>query len=143
MSDLERRLHHAARELRSIDIEPPPLATIAPSRASARRPSGLGARVPALVMPVLFVLGGLAVIGGALGHTAEPPEALPAEPAAVAPPAQSGSTADPGVSRPLSARQELALIASLKPTVSAPEPAPVSPGGSGSEQLRTVSRLYR
>ena len=36
MSDLERRLHHAARELRSIDIEPPPLATIAPSRASAR-----------------------------------------------------------------------------------------------------------
>ena len=68
MSDLERRLHHAARELRSIDIEPPPLATIAPSRASARRPSGLAARVPALVMPVLFVLGGLAVIGGALGN---------------------------------------------------------------------------
>jgi hypothetical protein len=149
MNDLERRLHHAARELRSIDIEPPPLATIsAPSR-----PTGLAGRVPALVMPVLFVLGGLAVIAGGLGRTAEPPDALPA--AAVEHDVGQGVgqgvelrvAADPpdptesaAIAASLTVHQELALIASLAPTATPGHDVLPTPTASAA---RTLARQYR
>jgi hypothetical protein len=149
MNDLERRLHHAARELRSIDIEPPPLATIsAPSR-----PTGLAGRVPALVMPVLFVLGGLAVIAGGLGRTAEPPDALPA--AAVEHDVGQGIgqgvehrvAADPpdptesaAIAASLTVHQELALIASLAPTATPGHDVLPTPTASAA---RTLARQYR
>jgi hypothetical protein len=141
MNDIERRLHHGARELRSFDIEPPPLAKL----SATRRPTGLPGRVPALVMPVLFVLGGLAVIVGGLGRTTESPDALPAVPIVevgpVADERGGEDTDDPGAIVPsLTAHQELALIASLAPERPANDEvtgAPVSDAG------RTLSRSYR
>jgi hypothetical protein len=136
MNDLERRLHHAARELRSIDIEPPPLATI----SASRRPTGIAGRVPALVMPVLFVLGGLAVIAGGLGRTAESPDAGPAATVAAGPVADEGRQAEPDeIGRTLSVHDELALIAALVPPKSTTAVAPDLP----EESVRTHSRSYR
>ena len=115
--NLEHRLHHAARELRAVEIEAPPLAAL----SAPRRPTGIVSRVPALVMPVLFVLGGLAVIaGGGLGRTAGSPDATPAAASVGAAPVAAvpddatatNRTAD---RRPLTALQEIALIASLRP----------------------------
>ncbi len=60
--NLDQRLHHAARELRELRIEPPPLGSAAmpTARSTPLR------RVPALVAPMLFVLGGLVVVAGGL-----------------------------------------------------------------------------
>ena len=139
MNDLERRLHHAARELRSIDIEPPPFASV----AAPGRPSGLVGRVPALVMPVLFVLGGLAVVAGGLGRTTEVPDAQSNPPAVEVTPiaAQPGRIAGETSAPILSVHQELALIASLAP---AAEPTPSAGiAESASAPVRTLSRQFR
>ena len=61
MNEIEQRLFRAGRELREIEIEAPPFELLV-SRPPAARPSGWMMRVPAMLMPVLFVLGGLAVI---------------------------------------------------------------------------------
>ena len=64
MSDVEQRLLRAARELRELDLAPPPLPGVdTPANPAA-------SRLPALVMPVLVLLGGLAVMAGALGRDA-------------------------------------------------------------------------
>lgn len=155
MSDIERRLHHAARELRSVEIEPPRLAPFAMHQVPTVRRSGLAGRVPALVMPVLFVLGGLAVIAGGLGRSADPPAAVPAAPTATVPGqvAHPGTIAATAVAAPpatprattsadtggaaLTARQEITLIAALAPG------SPVRPSsGSPAEQLRTLAQTY-
>ncbi len=73
--NIDQRLHHAARELRELNIEPPlldlgavPLARAAPHR-----------RIPALVAPMLFVLGGLVMVAGELRpDTARVDEPAPA-----------------------------------------------------------------
>jgi hypothetical protein len=153
MSDIERRLHHAARELRSVEIELPPLGPLAERHVATGRRSGLAGRVPALVMPVLFVLGGLAVLTGGLGRTTDPPATLaPAPPAdvagqvadlgevveatAVATPGAPGATSAAAADgRPLSAHQEIALIAALAPAPS------VRPDASPAH-LRTLAQTY-
>ncbi len=55
---LERRLQHAARELRAVDVAVPPLGAVGPAR-SARRRFGL----QVVAVPLLFVVGGLVVVG--------------------------------------------------------------------------------
>ena len=153
MSDIERRLHHAARELRSVEIELPPLGPLAERHVPTARRSGLAGRVPALVMPVVFVLGGLAVLTGGLGRTTDPSATLAPAPA----PTVAGQAGDPGEvaeavavpplgapgatggaatdGPPLSAHQEVALIAALAPA------PPVRPDASPA-QLRTLAQTY-
>ena len=132
MIELERRLQHAARELREVQIEAPPLSSL----SAPRRPSGILGRVPALVMPVLFVLGGLAVVTGGVGRQPEPAsEATTAAPAAVEAAAVTAET-DESAAVTLTAHQEIALIAALAP---APPPTaePAAP------DARSFSRHYR
>jgi hypothetical protein len=140
MNDIERRLHRAARELRSFDIEPPPLATL----PAPGRPTGLAGRVPALVMPVLFVLGGLAVIAGGIGRTTDSSDALPAVPVVEVGPVadeRGGGEDDPAAIVPsLTAHQELALIASLTP---ARPPVDEVTGAPVTSPVRTLARSYR
>ena len=141
MNELERRLYHAARELRAIDIEPPPLVAV----SSTRRTAGLAARVPALVMPVLFVIGGLAVVVGGLGRTAESPEALTAPPSVVSDAGERVEPEAPSVTaarRPLTAHQEVALIATLAPTQAAPDDV-VDPPVDVDAPVRSFSPSYR
>lgn len=132
MIELERRLQHAARELRELQIEAPPLPTL----HAARRPSGIAGRVPALVMPVLFVLGGLAVVAGGIGRQPEvSSEATSAAPAAAEVAAIAGDTDEFAVPT-LTAHQEIALIASLVPV---PPPTAERAG----PDPRSFSRHYR
>lgn len=57
---IERRLQHAARELRSVEVAVPPLAGASPGgRQGAGRRPGLHT----IAAPVLFVVGGLFVVG--------------------------------------------------------------------------------
>lgn len=139
--DVERRLQRAARELREIEIDVPPLASLGRHRAGGR---GLAGRVPALVMPVLFVLGGLAVAAGTLQRgtdsTDDTAAAIvatdrgsdgPQDDVAVDADATSGSV--------LTAREEIALITSLGPQAST---TPASVERSASD-LRTLSPRYR
>lgn len=137
MIDVERRLQHAARELRGVEIEPPPLGSL----GAPRRPTGVARRIPALVMPVLFVLGGLAVVVGGVDHRGDAPDATPVGEAVA--PAVDDATGDvepdAGVTRALTAREEIALISSL---------GPVSTGRTASEpsaanDVRTLAPRYR
>lgn len=136
MIDLERRLQHAARELREIEIEPPPLEHL-----DGRRPArSVVGRVPALVMPVLFVLGGLAVVAGGVSRQADEVP-VTAEPATTMVPeaGADGGGADSAAPM-LTAHQEIALISSLGP-------ATVGSGDPGSspeaDDVRTLAQRYR
>lgn len=141
MIDLERRLQHAARELRAVEIEPPPFESL----TAPRRPSGITGRIPALVMPVLFVIGGLAIVAGGMGREAEQPAATIS--AEVEPPVRgdddaAASSGELTVSAPaLTARQEIALISSLAPALprSVAETPPVAPVVDAD----SLSRRYR
>lgn len=135
MSDVEQRLLRAGRELRELELAPPPLPGVeSPSRPSA-------SRVPALVMPVLVLLGGLAVMAGALGRdvgtdpvaeqavavvaTSAPQPPATRAPDSVAPDASfdpqvaaqvaaAASAAEPV--RVLTAHEEVVMIGSLAPS---------------------------
>lgn len=69
--NIERRLHHAARELREVPITVPPLGR---RRAGGGGGSGGGATriLQALAAPLLFVAGGLFAIGAMQGTPVEP-----------------------------------------------------------------------
>ncbi|NNE11325.1 MAG: hypothetical protein HKN41_03680 [Ilumatobacter sp.] len=60
---IERRLYHAARELRAVPIEVPELGEATPARRMRK--------VPALAAPVLFVVGGLVAVSGVFGVGAQ------------------------------------------------------------------------
>lgn len=57
--NLEHRLQHAARELREVTIDVPPLGTRAAATGMARRTR----LVPALAAPILFAAGALFAVG--------------------------------------------------------------------------------
>lgn len=120
MIDIERRLQHAARELREVRIDPPPLPVDAPA------PRHRTGRLPTLVMPALFVLGGLAMVVGGTGRqtddTVDDTAPVTATAAIAAPEVLSAPSA--AAPTPLTARQEVALIASLAPARATPEPEP-------------------
>lgn len=126
MIDLEQRLQHAARELREIEIEPPPLRSL----TAGNRPRGWVARIPALVVPAMFVLGGLALVAGGIerGDTSGP-DADHA--AAVATPVAASRPVGTPV---LTAREEIALIASL---------APAGRSGADRPAPRSLQQRYR
>lgn len=142
MIDIERRLQHAARELREVRIDPPPLPTERSERHS------LTGRLPTLVMPVLFVLGGLAIVAGGMGRTVEEvPPALPAAATAVAP--ETAAAVPRSTAPPLTVHQEVALIATLgSARVATPEPALEGAAGATAPaaptpDLRSFSQHYR
>ena len=116
--NLERRLHHAARELREVPIDTPPLGR--PSVAAVRR-----SPVRPLVAPVLFALGGLVMVGGALRTQSTDP----------APPVTTSPAAPAVATRVASPTEELEIIAGLVADTT-PPPAPaerpaVPPGPLG------------
>ena len=117
MNELERRLQRAATDIRSLEIEPPPFESLAPGRpvpSPVRRP----ARLAALVVPALFVVGGLAVLTAAplqsSGWSDTPGHAVADAPAAAA------GAAAAGTDRGLTPREEVQLIASLGGDAGAP-----------------------
>ena len=133
MIDIERRLQHAARELREVRIDPPPLPTARSDRHS------LAGRLPTLVMPVLFVLGGLAIVAGGMERQVE--HAPPAPTASAAP-------APAPVAPSLTPRQEVALIASLgtgRSPSAAPADSAIAPTVPAAPvaDLRSFSQQYR
>lgn len=108
---IERRLHHAARELREVPIEVPPLRgvpRVPTPRHGARRP-----RLAALAAPLLFVGGGVLAVGVLQRQVPEPPHSdIPAAPAVVDAGPVSQPGAGDGPSTP-SVRDELQLIAGI------------------------------
>lgn len=115
--NVDHRLHHAARELREVHIETPPL--VGPPPVSGHRTSG---RIAATVAPILFAIGGLVMVAGGLrSESASRPESLPV-PATIAP-APVGSAATVTTS-PI---EELRLITSLVAHVEPPAPRPADP----------------
>lgn len=88
---LERRLQHAARELRAVDVAVPPLG--ATSRAGTSRRFS----IQVVALPLLFVVGGLVVVGvlddrrDAGGSFDDTPAGVD-QPAAVAPAAPASPT---------------------------------------------------
>lgn len=177
MSDIERRLLHAARELRAVPIEPPPLSSLG---RPGPCPSGLVARLPALVMPVLFVLGGLAIAAGGLDRPVVETQQPAADRGAVAtdtattnavatdnattnadaitnaitnadaitnagvtsapgagvPPAETASATVEAGTPTLTARQEVALIASLRR-------GPAGEAGDSTLEVRSLQQRYQ
>lgn len=107
---LERRLQHAARELREVTIETP-----GTPHAPAPRPRPLAA-VTAVAVPVLFVLSGVLVAAGAFERVA-PTTTVPdvTSSAAVADdePAEARHRSGHAVSAPTPALVEVGLIADL------------------------------
>lgn len=113
--NIDRRLHHAARELREVSIDVPPLGDPArPRRTTPRRP-----RLAALAAPMLFVTGGLLAVGVMQREASEPMHTdMPAASvAATVPEADVMGVAAPPVS------EELRLIAGLL-DVQSPPPTP-------------------
>jgi hypothetical protein len=110
--NLEHRLQHAARELREVRIETPPLDGQIPSARS-----GSLRRIPALVAPVLFTLGGLVMVSGGLRSETPTFDSPPATGAVVTSrTAETGSTA----TRTTSPIEELRLISSLVAEIEPP-----------------------
>lgn len=107
--NIDQRLHHAARELREVAIEPPPLGT---GRSLGAR-TGTLRRIPALVAPVLFAVGGLVMVAG--GLRPDPPAldgpASPTRPVEATTP--GGAPVGAAVEAPATPDEELRIIASL------------------------------
>jgi hypothetical protein len=95
---IDRRLHHAARELREIEIDAPPLPKV--SAGHVRR-----SKIPAVAASLLVVLGGIAVWSGMSDVPAGQSEAELSRATEV--------TVAPALVSSISPREELALIASL------------------------------
>lgn len=108
---LDRRLHHAARDLREVAIEPPPFEHVLAGRVRVRR-------MPSLVAPMLFVLGGLVVASGVTGGLAQPDERNVPDQTDL--PVATDPSSAPDVQQfsapaPISALDEMLLIADLAP----------------------------
>jgi len=126
---VERRLHHAARELREVSIDVPELGELAPDA----RPVVGRSRLAALAAPMLFVAGGVLAVGVMQREAPEAPHLdIPAATAVVGPRPTRPET---GVATP-SVHEELRMIAGLlddrpqPPTPPATRPT-VDVGGSG------------
>ena len=107
---IERRLHHAARELREVPIEVPPLGGVPhlPARTGTPRP-----RLAALAAPMLFVVGGILTVGVLRRQVPEAPRSdIPAAPSAVHADPVAPPEHDDGPTAP-SVRDELRLIAGI------------------------------
>lgn len=128
---IDRRLHHAARELREVRIDVPPLGMPPPA---PRR-----FRLQAVAAPMLFVAGAALAMGVMQNRAAEPVHTdIPAVPSVVdAGPVPSQAT-NVIVPAP-SARAELEMIAEFiksngpapAPTVISTEPADVELASAG------------
>lgn len=115
MNDLDQHLHHAARRLREMPVDVPPLSALGidepPVEPDVPRPRA-AARVPAGLAAALLVVGG--VVGFAIGqsHTAIPA----VEQAVRAAPTSADRMRDPLVrvsfTAPLSTTDELAMMPS-------------------------------
>lgn len=116
---IERRLHHAARELREVPIDVPALGELLPRshRRSTRRQS----RLPVFAAPLLFIAGGVLAVGVMQQQVPEPTQSdIPAVSAVVdagPAPVERSQLAVPAPS----VRDELQLIAGL---LSDPPPSP-------------------
>ena len=126
--NLEHRLQHAARELRDVRIETPPLSGQIPSARS-----GSLRRIPALVAPVLFAIGGLVMVAGGLRSETPTFDSPPATEAIVtAPTAEAGSTAVTTTSPIDELRLITSLVADIEPPADATADRPVArPGPVG------------
>lgn len=99
--NVERRLHHAGRELREVPIEVPPLGSILAGAAPRRRSSSV---LQALAAPMLFVAGGLFAYGAVQSDTVPTMQSdVPASvtdvgaPSGAAEATRSGTDASPGM----------------------------------------------
>ena len=110
--NIERRLQHAARELREVPIVVPPLS-------SRRNGGGATLILQALAAPMLFVAGGLFAIGALRDTPTVPVQTdIVGTPVTVDAPDVAPATADPAGEpvRPISApsvRAELEMIAEI------------------------------
>ncbi len=124
--NVDRRLHHAARELREVPIVPPGVAPPPPSRP------GLATRAMAVVAPTVMVAVGLfagVVMLGAQDTGGPPPQeaavVAPGQPPRTAGPARAEVRATPPNTEQLSGVEEVLLIRSFRaptrpPTTVAP-----------------------
>lgn len=135
--NLEQRLQHAARDLRNLHVEPPPfdIAGAPGSRSASVR------RIPALVAPVLFVLGGLVMASGGLRtesvrHDKPTPTQVPV-PTSITPAGEAVEVAAEPVTVGTTPNEELRIIADLVAEVGPPassfgtRPPIVRPGPTG------------
>ncbi len=134
---IDRRLHHAARELREVRVDVPPLCDV-PLRGSARHGGGWS-RLAALAAPMLFVAGGLLAVGVMQREVSEPARSdIPAGPAVVDDEVATTGRVGASVTAP-SVREELRMIAEIlgepprtpAPTVDAPDPGVTPPAAAG------------
>lgn len=143
--NLERRLQHAARELREVNVDVP---TLGGPPVSRRRPFGV---LQAAAVPMLFVAGGLFAVSGVRGATPEPvphdsdivvpvlqPEGSdePAEPSLVDVPAVTSdeSVGDGAAHTAPSVHVELQMIADNRAPVDPAQPSNTSELPSAAQQ---------
>lgn len=119
---IEHRLQHAARELREVRIDVPPLGgPLPPTRRN---------RLQALAAPMLFVVGGVLAVGVVQGRAAEPIQTdIPLAPSVVDPGPTTAEAMTASVPAP-SVRSELEMIAEIIQSggprpVQEPQPASV------------------
>ena len=106
---IERRLQHAARELREVQIHVPPLGTPRPTRERVR----LQTLTAPMLVSMLFVVGGLFAFGATRTTVSEPAQNdIPTVPGAIDEPAAGTADATTTVSAP-SVLDELEMIHGL------------------------------
>lgn len=137
MTDLDQRLHRAARRLREMPIDVPPLESLGiASEPPSRLPLARHAQRTAVMATVVLtaatvVLGGLVAVSAGRAHTgAQEIAALdaPAPHLVVATPTGADRTRDPvwRIARPPSPLDEVAMLASAQPSVTEPVVAAVA-----------------
>ena len=114
MNDLDQRLHHAARRLREMPVDVPPLGALGiaevPVDPDVPRPRA-AARVPAGLAAALMVVGG--IVGFAIGHThSTAPQVERSVAAAPFEPTAADRMRDPllRIAAPLRAADEIAMM---------------------------------
>lgn len=119
---VEHRLQHAARELREVHIDVPPLGTPGPMPRRSRLQTVGGP----LLVPLLFIAGGLVAVGATRAAVPPPMQSdIPAAAPVAATPADDAATPQPAfgdVTAP-SLLDELEMIAGLVNRQSAVSPA--------------------
>jgi hypothetical protein len=111
MNELDQRLHHAARRLREMQVDVPPLAALgidpSPMEPGAQRPRA-AAKVPAGLAAALLVVGG--IVGFSIGQSGAPA----VEQAVQVAPTAADRMRDPllRLAAPLRATDEIAMMPS-------------------------------
>lgn len=139
---IDRRLHHAARELRAVPIEVPPLG----SPPSRRRPTRI---LQGLAAPVLFVAGGVFAYGLVQSTSSPAIERDVSEMPVVdtdAPVAETGTPARVATAPSIHAEMELiAELVNRSQKSSTPAPAPIARGDaapSGEPGMRATESIF-